>query len=135
MDLEHLTGMERTIETVVDRPSTASAVGSGGVDVLATPSMILLFEQAARDAVQAALPEGYTTVGTAVNVQHLSATPVGGKVTVRAVVEKVDGRRIHFRVTAVDRHGTAGKGTHERFAVNLKNFMEKLSRRNTDGIG
>lgn len=132
MDLEQLTGMERTVETVVDSSSTASAVGSGGVDVLATPSMILLFEQAARDAVQSALPEGYTTVGTAVNVRHLSATPVGEKVTARAVVVGVEGRRIHFRVTASDRRGTAGKGTHERFVINLRNFMEKLSGSNTD---
>lgn len=130
MDLEHLTGSELSIETVVDLSDTASAVGSGGVEVLSTPSMILMFEQAARDAVQQLLPDGYTTVGVQVNIEHISATPVGEKVRVKAGVTAVEGRKLIFDVTAHDEHGIIGKGTHQRFVINLDRFMKKLSERN-----
>lgn len=130
MDLEHLTGSELSIETVVDLSDTASAVGSGGVEVLSTPSMILMFEQAARDAVQQLLPDGYTTVGVQVNIEHISATPVGEKVRVKAGVTAVEGRKLIFDVTAHDEHGIIGKGTHQRFIINLDRFMKKLSERN-----
>ncbi len=130
MELEHLTGLEYSFETVVDDSITASSVGSGGIDVLSTPSMILLFEQASMDAVQSSLPEGYTTVGIKVDIEHLSATPVGETVTARATVKEVDGRRIVYCVTASDEHGIIGEGTHIRFVINLDRFMKKLSERN-----
>ncbi len=121
--------MEHSIETTVDGTMTASAVGSGGVEVLATPWMILLFEQAARDAVQEYLPEGQTTVGTRVDIRHVSATPVGERVTAEAVVKEIDGRRIVFHVSARDEHCRIGFGTHERYIVELDEFMRKLSGR------
>ncbi len=129
MDLDHLIGLEHSVEITVDDSVTASSVGSGGVDVLSTPSMILLFEQIARDAVQPALPEGFTTVGTRVDIEHISATPMGEKVRAGASVIEVNGRRIIFAVCASDRHGTVGRGTHERFVVDLGRFMEKLAER------
>jgi predicted thioesterase len=135
MDLDHLMGLSRNIEITVDRSITASAVGSGGVDVLSTPSMILLFEQAARDAVQGSLPEGYTTVGTSVDIRHVSATPVGEKVTVEARVVDVDGRRIIFEVSASDRLGPVGEGIHQRFVVDLEKFMDRLDERYSNRIG
>ncbi len=129
MELNHLIGTEYTIETVVNSSMTASAVGSGGVDVLSTPSMILFFEQAARDAVQPALPSGFTTVGIKVDIQHISATPTGEKVTASAKVIEVDRKQIVFEVTASDEHVLIGKGTHTRFVVNLDRFMKNLSDR------
>jgi len=122
MDLKHLKGLERTVELKVTEAVTAAAVGSGGVEVLSTPSMILLFEQAARDAVQAGLPEGHTTVGTRVDVRHLSATPMGETVRATARAVEVEGGRIVFRVSAFDRKGRIGSGTHERFVVDLQRF-------------
>ena len=104
MELEHLKDIEHTIRKTVEASMTASALGSGGVDVLATPYMILLFEQAARDSVQRHLPEGYTTVGTEVNIKHLAATPVDEKVTATARVTGTNGRRIYFQVEARDEH-------------------------------
>jgi len=135
MELEHLKGLEYSFEIIVDNSITASAVGSGGVDVLSTPSMILLFEQSSRNAVQPSLPKGYTTVGIKVDIEHLSATPVGEKVRVNARVTKVDGRQIFYEVNAFDEHGIIGKGTHTRFTVNLKRFMEKIGQRNNNQIG
>ncbi len=122
-----LAGKTRSRAVTVDGSMTASAVGSGGVEVFSTPSMILLFEQVARDAVQEHLPQGYTTVGTKVDVKHLSAVPVGEKVTISAIVDSVEGRKLIFRVEASDRLGPVGKGTHERLIVHLAKFMEKVS--------
>lgn len=132
VELADLVGFESSVETRVDGSLTARAVGSGGVEVLATPSMILLFEQAARDAVQDSLPEGFTTVGTRVDIQHLSATPVGERVVVTAVVTGVEGRRLVFRVRAADRLGTVGMGTHERYVVDLEDFMRRTSNKYSD---
>lgn len=128
-DTEHLVGLEKSLEMMVDETVTASAVGSGGVEVLATPSMILMFEQAARDAVQDSLPEGWTTVGTKVDVEHLAATPKDELVRVSAKVTGTCGRRIVFHVTASDRMGTVGQGTHERFIVELKSFINRIADR------
>ena len=129
MELEHLKDIEHTIRKTVEASMTASALGSGGVDVLATPYMILLFEQAARDSVQRHLPEGYTTVGTEVNIKHLAATPVDEKVTATARVTGTNGRRIYFQVEARDEHKLIGIGKHERFLVNLDSFMSRLADR------
>jgi fluoroacetyl-CoA thioesterase len=130
MELLHLSGLSHSAETTVVESITASAVGSGGVDVLSTPSLILLFEQAARDAVQHALPEGFTTVGIKVDIEHISATPLGEHVRAEATVIAVEGRRITFEVSAVDEHGTIGFGNHVRSVINLNRFMKKLSDRN-----
>lgn len=129
LELTDLVGLRRSVEIRVDASLTASAVGSGGVDVLATPSMVLLFEKAARDAVQGSLPEGFTTVGTRVDIQHVSATPVGEMVTVTAAVTEACGRRLVFRVRAADRLGTVGSGIHERYVVDLEEFMDRTSRK------
>jgi fluoroacetyl-CoA thioesterase len=134
MNYDHLIGSERTITAVVEYSMTASAVGSGGVDVLATPQMILLFEKAARDAVQAQLPPGETTVGTMVSVSHFAATPMGEEVRATARVTKVDGRRIVYSVSASDQHRQIGEGTHERYVIDLDRFMKKLAGNNRIGL-
>lgn len=129
MELPDLVGLEATLERSVTPEMTASHVGSGGVDVLSTPTMILLFEQAARDAVQPVLPGGWTTVGTRVEVEHTAATPLGGSVTLRAVVVAVDGRSIEFAVEASDSFGRIGGGMHRRSIVHLDRFMKRLAER------
>jgi predicted thioesterase len=126
VDFSDLVGRETSESTLVTEKNTASAVGSGGVHVFATPSMILLMEQAARNAVQDALPDGWTTVGTRVDVRHLAATPLGQKVVAKATVVDVDGRRLVFEVEASDQRGKVGEGKHERFIVDLERFMSKL---------
>lgn len=122
-------GRACTRDRTVGAADTASAVGSGGVEALSTPSMIGLMEMAARDAVQDLLPPGWTTVGTMLDVRHLSATPAGERVSATAVVTEADGRRLVFRVTASDRLGLIGEGRHERSAVDLGRFTKGVSRR------
>jgi predicted thioesterase len=111
---------------VVERAHAASEIGSGRVEVLATPMMIALMEAAAVDAVQKYLPEGWTTVGTRVDVEHLRATPLGGVVTSEAALVEKEGRVLKFAVSASDSTGIIGQGNHQRHIINLERFKKKL---------
>jgi fluoroacetyl-CoA thioesterase len=93
--------------------------------VFATPMMVTAMENAALNAVRDYLDPGESAVGTAVNIRHLAATPVGHRVTAEAVVTKVDGRRIEFDVTARDETEEIGNGTHERMIVDLARLAQR----------
>ena len=95
--------------------------------VFATPMMILLMENAALNAIRAYLEPGESAVGTAIDIRHLAATPVGHVVTALAEVTKVDGRQIEFTVTASDEKEEIGRGTHRRVAITLSSFNERLA--------
>lgn len=110
--------------TVTDKNS-AAAFGSGGLAVFATPAMIALMESAALSAADPLLPPGWSTVGTELNVKHLSATPRGMKVSARAELLGIDGRVLSFRVEAFDEAGKIGEGAHSRFIVENEKFMAK----------
>ncbi|HLG77156.1 MAG TPA: thioesterase family protein [Ktedonobacteraceae bacterium] len=120
-------GLKGEASTTVVHENTAAAVGAGGVEVFATPMMIGLMENAAWRAVIDALDDGYVTVGTRVNVEHLAATPVGQKVYATAELIEVDGRRLVFRVEAYDERQKIGQGQHERFIVNLQRFLNRIN--------
>jgi fluoroacetyl-CoA thioesterase len=108
---------------VVQATHTASHLGSGGVEVLATPTMIALMEEAARTSVDPKLEPGQMGVGVNVNVSHLAATPMGMRVTARAELLGVDGRKLTFRVEAYDEKEKIGEGTHARAIINVERFM------------
>ena len=99
--------------------------------VLATPIMILAMENAALNAIREYLEPGESAVGTAVDIRHLAATPVGQRVTADAEVVEVDGRRIVFAVTARDETEEIGRGTHERMVVELRRLTQKLEAKST----
>jgi predicted thioesterase len=120
------TGLSHTVLAVVDSSNVAAAVGSGNLDVFATPAMIALMERAASESVAPVLPEGSTTVGTLVNITHTRATGIGDEVSATAVLQQIDGRRLIFRVSASDSHGLIGEGTHERVVVDRQRFMSKV---------
>ena len=111
---------------VITNSHSARTVGSGSVDVLATPMTIALMEAAALEAVQPHLPEGWTTVGTRVECDHLRATAIGDRVVATATLVKHEGRALDFRIEAEDSLGMIGKGTHQRFIINVEKFMKKL---------
>ena len=111
-------------ETVTD-DNTAESWGSGGLPVYATPAMIALMEGAAVNAVDALLPEGWSTVGTALDVRHLSATPAGLEIRAGAELLEIDGRRLRFRVEAFDNAGRIGEGFHGRFIIENERFLKK----------
>lgn len=104
---------------------TAQALGSGSLPVLGTPAMTALMEKAATNLAQELLPEGWTSVGTALNIEHLAATPVGAAVRAMATVEALDGRRVSYKVEAFDDAGLIGRGTHDRVAVEAEKFLAK----------
>ena len=97
--------------------------------VLATPVMILIMENAALSAIRPFLDVGESAVGTGINVRHLAATPVGHDVRAEAEVIKVDGTRIEFKVSASDEMEEIGNGTHERTVINLRSFNERLAKK------
>jgi len=94
--------------------------------VFATPMMVTAMENAALNAVRDYLEPNESAVGTAVNIRHLAATPVGHRATAEAVVTKVDGRRIEFNVSAHDEIEEIGNGTHERMVVDLGRLAQRL---------
>ena len=123
--MEITVGMKGEVSTLVEREDTAQEVGSGDLLVYATPCMVALMEGAACEAIADALGENQTTVGTALNIEHISATPVGLDVRAEAEVTAVAGKVITFAVTAYDEVGEIGKGTHTRVIVNSQKFLEK----------
>lgn len=121
------TGIKGHAEVLVDETNIASRLGSGVVDVFATPCLIGLMEEAAQTSVAPFLDEGMTTVGTKLDVSHDAATPAGMKVWAESELIEIDGRRLVFSVKAYDECGLVGQGTHERFIVRLSRFMEKAA--------
>lgn len=112
-------------EATVTREMLASSVGSGTVDVYATPMVVALMENAASTLAQEYLPKGFTTVGTKIAIDHISATAENAEVYAAAELTESDGRRFVFNVEAYDNAGIIAKGTHERFSVNAEKFLNK----------
>lgn len=123
--MEITVGMKGAVSTIVEREDTAYEVGSGSLLVYATPCMVALMEGAACEAIAEAMREDKTSVGTELNISHISATPVGLEVRAEAEVTEVDGNSITFRVTAYDESGKIGEGTHKRFVVTSQRFLDK----------
>ena len=123
--MEITVGMKGEVATLAEREDTAKEVGSGDLLVYATPCMVALMEGAACEAIAEAIGDSQTTVGTALNIEHISATPVGLEVRAEAEVTAVEGKVITFRVTAYDEVGEIGRGTHTRVLVNSQKFLEK----------
>ena len=119
-------GKSATVTTTVTDKNTAKAVGSGNLDVFATPMMIALMEQAACECLADSLEPGQSSVGTQINATHTAATPLKAKITATATIESVDGRKVSFTVTACDGTNEIGSGTHERFVIDIGRFMKKL---------
>src|SRR5215213_8379555 len=122
-------GLTGTAALVVAEEHTAPSIGSGRVHVLATPVMINLMEAAALNAVEALLPAGHQSLGTHLDVGHYAATPVGMGLRANAIVTKVDGRTIEFRVEAFDDRERVGDGTHTRVVVNVQRFDQRVQRK------
>lgn len=119
-------GLAGTAETIVRETNTAIAMGSGSLQVFATPCMVALMEQAACNAVDPCFNDSESSVGTLVNVTHDAATGMGKAVTATATLVEVQGRKLVFEVTAADEDKQIGKGRHERFIINKEKFMAKL---------
>lgn len=115
-----------TKKLTVKKENLASHVGSGSLDVLATPAVAALMEGAAAQLAQSVLEnDAFTTVGTAINIEHISPTPEGAEVEAEAVLVKTEGRMYYFELTARDSAGEIARGTHTRVSVNAEKFQKK----------
>ena len=122
-------GLSARSTTTVTAGNTAVAMGSGDLEVFATPAMVALMENAAMQCVQPELPEGKGTVGVEISSSHLAPTPVGMKVSATAEVTGVttNGKMITFKVTASDEEGLIGEGTHTRAVIDNARFLQKCN--------
>lgn len=119
------TGIKASAELTVSDAELAVNVGSGSLEVFATPVMTMLMEKAACSCIQQYLEGDETTVGTELNIRHTSATPKGMKVSAEAELTEVNGRELVFRLSASDEAGSIGEGVHKRFLVYGEKFTAK----------
>ncbi len=122
-----ITGISGKAEAEVSSDKLASAMGSGSLDVFATPSMVALMEKSACNCLEKFLENDETTVGTELNIKHTSATPNGMNVTAEAVLTNINGREFTFEVKAFDECGLIGCGFHKRFLVYDEKFTAKTN--------
>ena len=120
-------GIQGKASCVVTDKITAKSVGSGGLDVLATPIMIALMEEAALKSVRPYLEPGTDTVGTRLDVSHDAATPIGMQAWAESELVEIDRRRLVFNVKAYDETGPIGQGRHERVIVDMEKFTAKCN--------
>ena len=119
------TGIKGTKTVTVNEANTAKTMGSGTLDVFATPALIALMEETCWRSVADQLEDGCGTVGTLLEIRHTAPTPVGMDVTCESELTEVDGRRLVFTVQAHDAKGLVGEGRHERFIINNDKFQSK----------
>jgi predicted thioesterase len=117
--------------TTVTDELLATHLGSGSIGVYATPAMIALIESAAVAAIDPLLASGRASVGIALNVRHLAATPPGQRVRARAEVIELDGRKVTFHVQAWDEHELIGEGTHTRYVIDVSRFVARARAKST----
>lgn len=120
-------GIKNKIKKTVVEELTAKVMGSGRLDVFATPAMVAMMEEAAHTSVEAELEEGQGTVGTSMTVSHIAATPVGMEVTCESELVEVDGRKLVFEIKAMDEAGLIGEARHERFIIENEKFLAKTN--------
>jgi len=122
-------GMKGFKEMVVSPQDLASVLGNIGAEVLSTHRVVLLMEQASRNAIEKCVPDKSMTVGTMINIRHLAATPLGSKVRAEAHLKRVDGRRLLFDVVAYDEFEKIAEGENEHLLVSVYGFLERVQRK------
>ena len=126
MEYDMLKGLRHSETLVVEHKDTAAVYGSGALEVFATPAMIALMEKTCLESVADKIGEGNTTVGIAVNIKHLKASPVDSIIRCDAELVEVDRRRLVFEVKCFESETLVGEGLHERFVVDSQKFMSKF---------
>ena len=123
------TGIKGNRELIVTKELTAQAMGSGELPVFATPAVVALAEETAWRSVAAELEPGQGTVGTLLQIEHISATPVGMKVRCETELTEIDRRKLTFSVMVCDKAGVVAKGTHCRFIVENEKFLGRAEKK------
>ncbi len=118
-------GLKNCEKETVTEKNVASALGSGSLDVYATPAMARLMEYTAARSLDGLLEDGQTTVGISLNLKHTSATPVGCIVVCESELISIEGKKLCFQIDVKDDFGSIGSSVHERFIVDRQTFMQK----------
>ena len=121
-------GIKNTVQLSVSSEHTAKTIQSGGLDVLATPSLIGLMEKCAWQSVLPFMEDGYDTVGTEITMKHLSPTPIAGLITCDSELIEINGRELIFHITAHDNCTQVGEAIHKRFIIQIDKFLNKLQK-------
>lgn len=124
-------GLKGKQTVIVNNTNTAKTMESGTLDVFATPSMVALMEKTCQFSVAEFLNDNQATVGTAMNIEHTSATPVGLEVTCESELVEIDRRKLVFKVQASDKDGLIGRGDHTRFIIDIDKFLSKADEKKT----
>lgn len=127
METELKEGLAFAATFVVEAEMSAKSIGSGDLEVLATPALVAKLENTAMKAVASLLPPDSTTVGGYIEMSHLKPTPIGAEVMVEVRLEKVFGRKLHFSLSAREGDKLIGTGSHVRYVVDRHKFMEQVS--------
>lgn len=118
-----------SIETTqrVDEAKVAAHLGSGSLQVYATPAMVTFIEHTCRQLVEPHLPDGQTSVGVALSVQHLAPTPLGATVSIQAEIMKIEGQLVMFMATVRDEFEEIGKAEHTRAIIDTERFLRRAA--------
>ena len=131
MDLSELIhpGMNREDSFPITMDNSAIHIGSGSSRVLATPWMIAFMERVSHRLLTCCLPEGYSSVGTHLDVHHLAATPIGATIRVKVEVLSLEGNRVYFSIDAWDELEKIGEGKHERVVIDEARFLRRVEKK------
>lgn len=125
---DHLSpGLSKEMTFTIENKHTAPHVGSGTVKVFATPWMIAFMEITARTMIDEHLPEGFSTVGTLVNVRHLALARLGDVVRAKVEITAVDGNKVTLAVEVWGGETLIGKGEHGRYVIDVERFLKKVA--------
>jgi fluoroacetyl-CoA thioesterase len=122
-------GMTREDNFTITPKNSAIHLGSGSSRVLATPWMIAFMERVSHRLLTCCLPDGFSSVGTHLDVRHLAPTPVGETIRVKAEVRSLDGNRVYFSIEAWDKIEKIGEGTHERVVIDEARFLKRVEKK------
>ena len=122
-------GLKGKEQLIVSLSKSAREMGSGSLDVLATPALVALMEAASVNCLHGHIEQGQTTVGISINVKHTAPTALGMTVGAESELTEIDGRRLVFKITAYDAAGVVGTATHERMIVDGAKLLGKANAR------
>lgn len=120
-------GDKYEISDIVSDKNTAASLGSGALEVFGTPFLAAMMENAAFTLMQSDLPEGKSSVGTKLDISHVSPSPVGMRVRAVAEITAIseNGKIVDFKVEGYDEAGLIGEGAHQRAVITIDRFMNK----------
>jgi fluoroacetyl-CoA thioesterase len=124
-------GMRIEAEQEVTHERVAVNLGSGSLQVYATPAMVTFVERTCRALIEPLLPPGQTTVGTFIELKHMAPTPLGARVRIDASVIEVEGRKVSFQAQVWDAEEQIGQARHDRFIIDEARFLERVQRKSS----